>query len=124
MLSARSYLAANPFWLDENPDPPCPQYRLEPESFQHALLLYPACSWARNLLLKEVTSVDTDSPVRKNPPLIQALLGQYITSTRTGFPLEMSLNLSSPSRATTPSLPSEDVVCSRYQILLLFELSS
>jgi len=63
------------------------------------MLHCPSRSRARDLLLKEVTSIDADSPIWNDPSLIKAL-SQYITSTKTGFPLEMTLDFPSPPEDT------------------------
>ena len=42
MRAAKSYLAAHPSWSDEDPNLTCPRCETEPETFQHAILSYPA----------------------------------------------------------------------------------
>ena len=99
MRSAKSYLAAHPSWSDESPDPTCPRCETGPESFQHAVLTCPARTRARNLRLKEVSSLAHDAPIWSNHTLIRAL-GEYITDTKTGFPRTCS-----PTNLAPPPLP-------------------
>jgi len=84
MRSAKSYLAAHPSWFDENPDPTCPQCGEGPDSFQHAILTCPARTRVRDLLLKDVSSLEHDATILSQPRLIRGL-GEYITDTKTGF---------------------------------------
>jgi len=42
MRAAKSYLAANPSWSDEDPNLPCPRCGTEPETFHHPILTCPA----------------------------------------------------------------------------------
>jgi len=88
MRSGKSYLAAHPSWSDEEADPTCPRCEVGPESFQHAILTCPARQQARDLLLKDVSSLAHDATTWTDPLLIRAL-GEYITDTRTGFPPDM-----------------------------------
>ena len=88
MRSGKSYLAAHPSWSDEEADPTCPPCEVGPESFQHAILTCPARQQARDLLLKDVSSLAHDATTWTDPLLIRAL-GEYITDTRTGFPPDM-----------------------------------
>ena len=108
MRSAKSYLAAHPSWSDENPVLTCPRCRTDQETFRHAIHHCPARSRAQDLLLKEIDSVDTDSPIWTKPLPVKAL-GQYITSTRTGFPPEMNISFPPhppPARSPPPPLES------------------
>jgi len=88
MRSAKSYLAAHPSWSDEDPDPTCPRCETEPETFQHAILSCPARTSDRDLLLKDVSSLGQDASLWTEPHLLRAL-GEYITTTKTGFPPDM-----------------------------------
>ena len=88
MRAGKSYLAAHPSWSDEDPDLTCPRCGTKPESFQHAILPCPARTWDRDLLLKDVSSLGQDAALWSDPQLIRAL-GEYITSTKTGFPPDM-----------------------------------
>ena len=88
MRSGKSYLAAHPSWSDEDADPTCPRCERGPESFQHAILICPARQRARDLLLKDVSSLAHDATTWSDPLLIRAL-SEYITGTRTGFPPDM-----------------------------------
>jgi len=108
MRSAKSYLAPHSSCFDEDPDTTCPRCGLEPEYFQHAILLRPACAQARDLLLKGVSDIGPDSHVWNDPPFRKAL-GQYITSTRTGFPPEMNFDFPSPLSTNFPPAPEEIV---------------
>jgi len=103
MRSEKSYLAAHPSWSDEDPDPTCLQCEIGPESFQHAILTCPACERARDLLLKDVSSLAHDATTWSDPLLIQAL-GEYITDTKTGFPPDQLPDYYSPP----PALLSPD----------------
>jgi len=92
MPSAKSYLAAHPSWFDADPLHTCPRCGTDQEPFRHTILLGPAHRRARDLLLKDVDSVDTDSPIWNEPPLIKTL-GQYISDTRTAFPPAMDIEI-------------------------------
>jgi len=99
MRSAKSYLAAHPSWSDQEPDPTCPQCEAGPDSFQHAILTWPARKQVRDLLLRDVASLAHDATTWSNPLLVQ-VLGEYITDTKTGFPPDML-----PYRYSTPYTP-------------------
>jgi len=88
MRAAKSYLAAHPSWSDEDPILTCPRCEIEPETFRHAILSYPARARDRDLLLKDVSALGQDANLWSEPHLLRAL-GEYITTTRTGFPLDM-----------------------------------
>ena len=103
MRSAKSYLAAHPSWFDENPNPTSPRCETGPESCQHAILTCPADSLVRHLLLEEVSSLAHDTTIWSDPLLIRAL-GQYITDTKTSFPLNMLPDHYSPLFAS----PTQD----------------
>jgi len=104
MRAAKSYLAAHPSWFDEDPKTFCPRCRIEPESFEHAILTCPAYSMSRDLLLKEVSSLGHDGPLWIEPHLIRAL-GNYISDSKTRFPPNMISDYFSstphPPRRTT-----------------------
>ena len=103
MRAGKSYHAAHPSWWSELPDDTCPRCGSDSESFAHAILHCPKKNRERSLLLGEVTSLDEGSPLWSSGPLIQAL-GQFITTTHTGFPPEMYLR--SPDSPPSPSSPS------------------
>jgi len=88
MRAAQSYLAAHTSWFDENPDPTCPRCGMEPETFTHGLLTCPAHQRARDLLLRDVSSLAHDATTWSDPLLVRAL-SEYITDTKTGFPPDM-----------------------------------
>jgi len=88
MRAAKSYLAAHPSWSDEDPNLTCPRCETEPETFQHAILTCPARARDRDHLLKDVSSLGQDQDIWTDPHLIRAL-GEYITTTKTGFPPDM-----------------------------------
>jgi len=88
MRAAKSYLAAHPSWFDEDPDTTCPRCGTEQETFQHAILTCPARTRDRDLLLKDVPSLEHDANLWSEPHLIR-VLGEYITDTKTGFPPDM-----------------------------------
>ena len=81
-------LAAHPSWSDEDPNLTCPRCKIEPETFQHAILSCPARARDRDLLLKDVSSLGQDANLWTEPHLLRAL-GEYITNTKTGFPPDM-----------------------------------
>ena len=89
MRAAKRYLAAHTSWFDKNPDPTCPRCGTEPESVTHAILTCPARTRARDLLLKDVSSLEPDADLWTNPLLVRAL-GDHITDTKTGFPPDMA----------------------------------
>ena len=88
MRAAKSYLAAHTSWFDKDPDPTCPRCGMEPETFTHAIPPCPARQRARDLLLKDVSSLAHDATTWSDPLLIRAL-GEFITDTQTGFPPDM-----------------------------------
>jgi len=88
MRVAKSYLAAHPSWSDEDPNLTSPRCEIEPKTLQHAILSCPARARDRDLLLKDVSSLGQDQNIWTDPHLIQAL-GEYITTTKTGFPPNM-----------------------------------
>ena len=105
MRAGKSYLAADPSWWSELPNPTCPRCASAQETFPHAILHCPQKNRERSLLLGEVASLDEGSPPWTTNHLIRAL-GQFITATHTGFPPEMyphspppfpSLSLSPPT---------------------------
>jgi len=95
MRSAKSYLAAHPSWSDADPRLTCPPCGTEPESFQHTILICPARTRVRDLLLKDVSSLGHDPAIWSEPHLIQAS-GESITDTKTGFPPDMLLGHTPP----------------------------
>jgi len=101
MRAAKSYPAAHTSLFDENPDPTCPRCGREPETFTHAILTCPARTKVRDLLQKDVSSLGPDAELRTEPLLVQAL-GEYITHTKTGFPLDKTPEYSHPHRPATP----------------------
>jgi len=103
MRSAKGYLAAHPSWYDEDPDPTCPQCEIGPEFFQHPILTCPARKQARDLRLKDVSSLAHEATTWSDPLLIRPL-GEYITDTKTGFPPDMLPDHYSPP----PTPPSPD----------------
>jgi len=108
MRSAKCYLAAHPGWFDEEPGLTCPGCGIESKSFQHPILNYPSHPHAQDLLLKEVTSVDADSPIWNHLHLIKAL-GQCNTTTKTHFPPEITLGFPFSSTPPTPLHPPEEI---------------
>jgi len=67
MRAAKSYLAVHPSWSDEDPDLTCPRCGTEPETFRHAILTCPARSRDRDLLLKDVSSLEHDATLWTDP---------------------------------------------------------
>ena len=104
MRAAKSYLAAHTSWFDENPDPTCPRCGTDPENFEHAILTCPARTKARDLLLKDVSSLGPDADLWTEPILLRAL-GEYITDTKSGFPLDMTPSTPAP----LPSNPRDPI---------------
>jgi len=106
MRVAKSYLAAHPSWFDEDPNLTCPRGGTRPETFQHAILTWPARARDRDLLLKDVSSLGQDATLWTEPHLLRAL-GEYITDTKTGFPPDMipeCFFVSFPSPPPAPKL--------------------
>jgi len=100
MRVGKSYLAAHPSWSDEDPNLTCPRCEIERETFQHSILSCPARERDRDLLLKDVSSVGQDANLWTEPLLLHAL-GEYIVTTKTGFPPDMTPeNLFPPTRQT------------------------
>ena len=89
MRAGKSYLAAHTSWFHENPNTTCPQCGTAPATFTHAILTGPTRNGVRDLLLKEVSSLGPDADLWTKPLLIRAL-GDYITTTKTGFPPDMT----------------------------------
>lgn len=112
--AAKSYFAAHLSSFDADPNTSCPRCGTEQESCQQAIHRCPARTQARYLLQKEVTSMDVESPIWQEPPLIKAL-SYHITSTKTDFPQEINSNISflplhtqhSPPPPKTHQLPLE-----------------
>ena len=102
MRAAKSYLAAHPSLFDENPDTTCPRCGIEPESFELAILTCPARSRVRDLKLKEVSSLEHDAPLWTELHVVRAL-GEYIPDTKTGFPPDMTSDLSPPQSPLPPT---------------------
>jgi len=67
MQAAKSYLAAQPSWLNESPDLTCPRCGSEPERFQHAIFTCPTCARVRDLLLKDFSSLWRDATLWTEP---------------------------------------------------------
>jgi len=107
MRAAKSYLAAHTSWFDENLDPTCPQCGTEPETFTHAILICPARNRVRDLLLKEISSLGPDADLWTEPLLIRAL-GEYITTTKTGFPPGMTPEYPLPPPPPTTPCPQTE----------------
>ena len=107
MRVGKSYLAAHPSLWSQFPNDTCPRCGSEPESFAHAILHCPNKDCERTLLLGEVTFLDEGSPLWSSGPLIQAL-GQFITATHTGFPLDMHPFSPQPSPSPSPPSPPAD----------------
>jgi len=61
MRAAKRYLAARPYWFDENSNPSFPRCGTNPESFQQAIGKCSASTRVRDLLLKEILSLRHDT---------------------------------------------------------------
>ena len=107
MRAHKSYLAAHPSWLSEEPDISCPRYGSEAGTFEHAILHCPARSSPRDRYLEPTLSLLADSPLWDNKELLH-VLSHYLSATRTGFPPEMTPS-PLPFRASSPSLPPSPV---------------
>ena len=107
MLAHKSYLAAHPSWWSEDPDTPCPRCRSDTETFEHAILHYPARSSPRNRYLEPTLSLSADSPLWDKKDHLHAL-SQYLSATRTGFPPDMAPS-PLPCRTSSPFLPPSPV---------------
>ena len=103
MRAHKSYLAAHPSWWSEDPDTSCPRCCSDTEMFEHTILHCPARSSPRDRYLEPTLSLSVDSPLWDNKEHLHAL-SQYLSATRTGFPLEMAPS-PLPSQASSPSLP-------------------
>jgi len=103
MRAGKSYLAAHPSWSEEDPNLACPLCEIEPETFQHTILSCPAREKARDLLLKDVSSLGQDANLWTKPLLLHAF-GEYIVTTKTGFPPDMIPDNFSPPPPTSQSL--------------------
>lgn len=99
MRVAKSYLVAHSSWFDRDPDTTCPPCRIEPQSFQRAILTCPAPTRAWDLLLQEVSTLGCDATLGPEHHLIPAS-GEDIMDTRAGFPSDMI-----PDCLPTSSLP-------------------
>ena len=104
MRATKSYLSAHTWWFTKNPSLTCPRCETNQETFEHAILHCLARSQARNHLLKEVDSIEADSTIWTKPHHLKAL-GQYIMSTKTGFPPEMTTQFFSRPPTTIPPHP-------------------
>ena len=99
MRAQKSYLAAHPSRWSEDPDTSCPRCRSNGERFEHAILLCHARASYRDRYLEPTLSVQADSPLWDKKELLHAL-GQFLSTTRTGFPPDMA---PSPLPSRTPS---------------------
>ena len=104
MRAGKGYRSEHPSWFDKPTDTTCPQCGIEPVRFQHAILTCPALGRQRDLLLREVTALGHGTAILTEPELIQAL-GDYISNMKTGFPPDMTPNLS-PYPPPSPPLPT------------------
>lgn len=68
MHSDKTYLVAQPSWFNEDPELICSQCGTEYNIISHTILHCRAHILAQDLLLKEVTSVDAESPICNNAP--------------------------------------------------------
>ena len=101
MRAGKSYRAAHPSWSDEDHDLTCPRCGIEPDTFQHGILSYPARERDRDLLLKDVSALGQDPNLWTEPLLLHAL-GEYIVTTKTGFPPDMTPENFFPPTTGTP----------------------
>jgi len=105
--SGKELFGRPPLLVQREPRPIQPPLRVEPETFHHAILT--CLSRARNgdLLLNKVSSLGHAAATWTEPHLIRAL-GEYITTTKTGFPPEMiPEHYLAPSSSPPPLLGTE-----------------
>jgi len=88
MRAGKSYLAAHPTWRSPDADTSCPCCRLEPETFEHAILSCPSRQHSRSRLLHRVTGLGPEAPLWSSLPLVKRL-ATFISVTSTGFPPSM-----------------------------------
>ena len=103
MRADKSHLAAHPSWWSEDPDPSCPRCCADDETFEHAILQGSARTNYRSRYLEPTLSLHADSPLWDNREQLHAL-SQYLSATKTEFPLIMApfpLSFRSP----TPTSP-------------------
>ena len=104
MRAGKSYLAAHPTWRSADADTSCPFCGLEPETFEHAILLCPSRQGARSCLVHRVTSIGPDAPLWTSLPLLRRL-ATLIGATSTGFSPTMFPPNTPPSSPPTPLSP-------------------
>ena len=102
--AAKTYMAPQCSSFHENPNTTCPHCKTEPESFEQVILTCPTGSRARDLWLKDVSSLKPDAPLWTDPHHTQAL-DQYITNTTTGLPAGHDVQTHQQNVKTTPGPP-------------------
>jgi len=120
MRSAKSDLAAHPSWSDQNPELTFPHCGIGHVSYQYTIPHCPTPFLAQDRLLEEVTSIDAASHIWDHQPLMKAP-GQYITTTRTGFLPEMTLDFASPYHPAAPTPALKGRVHSFQEVLFHWE---
>jgi len=88
MRSGASYLAVHISWRSRDSSTLCPFCEEGHESFQHAILLWPAKAQPRLTHLSGVDDIGPDGPLWLSVPLLRGL-AEYLYATRTGFPPTM-----------------------------------
>jgi len=96
MRAGKSNLAADPTWRSPDADTSCPRCRLEPETFEHAILSCPSRQHSRSRLLYGVTDVGPEAQLWSSLPLLKRL-ATFIGVTSTGFPPTMFPPTTPPS---------------------------
>jgi len=103
MRTGASYLATHVSWRSRDSSTLCPFCEKDDESFQHAILPFPAEAQPRLTHLSGVDEIRPDSLLWLSVPLLRGL-AEYLYATRTGFPPTM---LRIPANTTTPE-PGSD----------------
>ena len=85
LRSGASYLAAHTSWRNRDSSTLYPFCEEDDESFQHAILLYPAKAQPRLTHLSGVDDFGPDGPLWLPVPLLRGL-AEYLYATRMGFP--------------------------------------
>jgi len=98
MRTGASYLAAHISWRNRDSSTLCPFCDEDDESFQYAILHYPAKANPCLTYLSGVDDIGPDGPLWLSGPLLRGL-GEYLYATRTGLPPAM---LPIPAHTVTP----------------------
>ena len=103
MRSGASYMAAHLSWRNCLQSTLCPLCEEDDESFQHAILHYPAKSLHRLTNLSGVDNIGPDAPLSSSVPLVRGV-ANYLYASCTGFPPAM---IACHAAVSSPSSGSE-----------------